>query len=120
MSLDLFMLPLQLRHISLLKSRLTATNKMYVMLTMFGTSTKQVHNVEVRTQVTHDLQLRHQGLSLAPPGCGWRESEKNRESERCMKGRTGELSRLKPGNIVSLPNCSKAHWLKIQPGWQPN
>lgn len=44
-------------------------------LTVFGASAQQVHNVEVRTQVTHDFQLRHEGLSLAPPGRGCRERE---------------------------------------------
>lgn len=37
---------------------------------MFGAGSEQVNDVEVRSQVTHDLQLGHQGLSLTPPGCG--------------------------------------------------
>lgn len=39
-------------------------------LTVFGAGSEQVDDVEVRTQVTHDLQLRHQSLSLAPPRRG--------------------------------------------------
>lgn len=36
--------------------------------------------------MTHDFQLRHQGLSLAPPGCCCMEREQNSENERCIKG----------------------------------
>lgn len=50
-------------------------------LTVFGAGSEQVDDVEVRTQVTHDLQLGHQSLSLAPPCCGWRgEMERNSQS----------------------------------------
>lgn len=49
---------------------------------MFGASSKQVDDVEVRTQVTHDLQLWHQSLSLTPPGCGWMVRKRKREGGR--------------------------------------
>ena len=39
-------------------------------LTLLGASPQQVNDVQVRTQVAHDLQLRHQSLGLTPPGSG--------------------------------------------------
>ena len=56
------------------------------MLTMFGARSKQVDDVEVRAEVTHDLQLRHQSLSLTPPGCSWTAAEKQREKDAQKQG----------------------------------
>lgn len=37
--------------------------------TSFGTGPQQVDHVQVGSEVTHDLQLRHKGLLLAASGC---------------------------------------------------
>lgn len=39
-------------------------------VTSFGAGSQQVDDVEMRSQVAHDLQLRHEGLLLAAPGSG--------------------------------------------------
>lgn len=41
-----------------------------MILTIFGTSSEQVDNVEMRTKVAHDLQFWHESLSLTPPSSG--------------------------------------------------
>lgn len=38
--------------------------------TSFGAGPQQVDDVEVRSQVAHDLQLGHEGLLLTTAGCG--------------------------------------------------
>ena len=46
---------------------------MYVcvcVLTCLGASPQQVDDVQVRAQVSHDLQLRHQGLLFTGARCG--------------------------------------------------
>lgn len=52
-----------------------------MMLTMFGARSKQVDDVEVRPEVTHDLQLWHQRLSLTSPGCSWMRADRKKEKE---------------------------------------
>lgn len=45
-------------------------------ITLFSAGSQQVDDVEVWTQVTHDLQLRHQSLSLAPTCRCWKTPQK--------------------------------------------
>lgn len=88
--------------------------------TVLGAGSQQVDDVEMRTQVAHDLQLRHEGLSLAPPGCGCRDRERvGGEGEGgCV--RTEGLNTPGSGHAASLPNCSMSHLLKRERGWQLN
>lgn len=79
-------------------------------LTVFGAGSEQVDDVEVRTQVTHDLQLGHQSLSLAPPCCGWRgEMERNSQSVNktagCLSARLlDDLLAARQSNLATRPN----------------
>lgn len=88
------------------------------MLTMFGAGPEQVNNVEVRTQVTHDLQLWHQGLGLTPPGGGWMEGEQNAE-RTTYKSRTiwGRFENRRTKHTERRTLCILANLLK---GGQPN
>lgn len=81
-------------------------------LTVFGAGSEQVDNVEVRTQVTHDLQLRHQSLSLTPPRRGWREtvSERTRQQAVClpdawMESQQAKLLQISVRVCVSVTFC---------------
>lgn len=77
---------------------------------MFGAGSEQVDDVEVRTQVTHDLQLGHQSLSLAPPCCGWRgEMDRNSQSVNktagCLSARLlDDLLAARRSNLATRPN----------------
>lgn len=79
-------------------------------LTVFGAGSEQVDDVEVRTQVTHDLQLGHQSLSLAPPCCGWRgEVERNSQSVNktagCLSARLlDDLLAARQSNLATRLN----------------
>lgn len=80
-----------------------------VTLTVFSAGSEQIYNVEMWTQVAHDLQFRHQRLGLAPPG-GSCSAERERH----------ETNILRPGpGCAVLPNGSKPLWQKPEPVWQP-
>ncbi len=43
--------------------------------TWLGAGSQEVHNVEMRSKMSHDLQLRHQGLFLTGACRGWKRAE---------------------------------------------
>lgn len=48
----------------------TSQNPLAVGCTSFSAGAQQVDDVQVGPKVTHDLQLRHEGLLLTAAGCG--------------------------------------------------